>query len=205
MPFPNAYPGLDDVRVYLRANSQQPLPTGDDDLLATLLVAAKAFIESPAGAGRRFEVTTDSTRHFDAWIDGSGDWRELWLDEDLCAITQVVNGDNAVVSPNQYVTNPRNETPYYSISLKRSADISWTYNDTFEGAIAITGRWGYSTQAPADVAQACLRFVAWLYRQRSSSNGEIDRPIVTGDGVTIMPSAVPADVMAVCRGYRRLA
>ena len=204
MPFPNAYPEVEHVKAYLRANTQQALPSGDDELLGSLLASAIAFCEGPEGAGRRFQVTTDSTRRFDALRDVDQGLRRLWLDEDLCAITSITNGDGIVVPSDQYVTDPRNETPYYSITLKLSSDVVWTYDDEPEGAIAVVGRWGYSTQAPSDVAQAVLRHAVWMYRQRSSGNGEIDRPIVA-DGVTIMPSAVPADVMAVYRSYRRLA
>ena len=69
MPYPNAYPTTSDVRAYLRANTQQPLPSGDDTLIGNLLAAAIAFVEGPEGAGRRFEVGADSTRRFDAITD----------------------------------------------------------------------------------------------------------------------------------------
>lgn len=202
MPYPNAYPELADIKAYLRANTQQAFPSGDDTLLTNLLTSAKGFIEGPEGAGRTFEVTSDTTRRFDAIRDVQ-ELRRLWIDADLCAITSIVNGDGVTIPSNQYVTDPRNETPYYAITLKLNSDYVWTYNDAPENAIAITGRWGYSTTAPPDIAQACLRLVVWIYRQRASSSGEIDRPLITGDGVTILPSAVPADVMAVLREYRR--
>lgn len=205
MAYPNAYPTKDNIRTYLRANTQQALPVGDDGLISDLLVSAQAFIEGPEGAGRRFEVTTDSTRRFDAERDVDQGLRRLWLDEDLCQITSITNGDGAAVSLSEIVTEPRNETPYWALILKRSSNQVWTYADSPEGAIAITGRWGYSVAAAPDIAQACLRLTVWLYRQRTSSSGDVDRPVVTGDGVTILPSAVPADVMAVVKSYRKLA
>lgn len=205
MSYPNAYPTVADIRAYLRANTQQPLPAGDDTLLGNLLASAKAFCEGPEGVGRRFEVAADSTRRFDAERDVDQGRRRLWLDEDLCALTSITNGDGVAVPLNQVVTEPRNETPYYALTLKRSSDQVWTYDDSPEDAISVTGRWGYSVAAPPDIAQAVLRLVVWIYRQRTSSSGDIDRPLVTGDGVTILPSAVPADVMAVFKSYRRLA
>lgn len=204
MAYPNSYPIVADIKTYLRANTQQALPAGDDTLIGNLLASVIAFAESPPGAGRRFEVTADSTRRFDAVRDVDQGERRLWLDEDLCQIASITNGDGLVVPSNQYVTDPRNATPYYSITLKLSSDAVWTYDDAPESAIAIVGRWGYSVAAPPDIAQAVLRHTVWIYRQRASGSGEIDRPIVTGDGVTIMPNAVPADVMAVYRSYRRL-
>lgn len=205
MPYPNAYPAVEDIRAYMRANTAQPLPSGDDALIGNLLVSAIAFAEGSEGAGRRFEVTQDSTRTFDAVRDVDQGLRRLWLDEDLCAITSITNGDGIAVSSNQYVTDPRNETPYYAITLKLNSPVVWTYDDAPEGAISITGRWGYSTSAPADIAQAVLRLTVWIYRQRASSNNDVERPMLTGDGVTIMPSAVPSDVMAILKNYRRLA
>jgi hypothetical protein len=204
MPYPNAYPELQDVRDYLRANTAQALPTGDDSLIGNLLAGARAFVESPAGAGRRFQVTADTTRRFDALADVDQGGRRLWLDEDLCQITSVTNGDGVAVPGSAYVTEPRNETPYHAITIKLNSSQIWTYDDSPEGAIVIVGRWGYSTQAPPEIAHATLRLAVWLYRQRASSSGDVDRPVVTGDGVTILPSAVPADVMAVLRAHRRL-
>jgi hypothetical protein len=200
-----AYPTVTNIRDYLRANTAQALPSGDDSLLGTLLASAIAFCEGPAGAGRRFEVGADSTRRFDPERDVDMGRRRLWLDEDLCQITSVTNGDGQAVSAGTYITEPRNETPYYALTLKLNSDQVWTYDNAPEGSIAIVGRWGYSTSAPADIAQAVLRLTVWLYRQRSSSSGDIDRPLVTGDGVTILPSAVPADSMAIFKSYRRLA
>lgn len=205
MPYPNAYPTVADIKAYLRANTQQALPSGDDTLLTNALAAAIGFIESPAGAGRRFEVTADSTRTFDAIRDVDQNLRRLWLDDDLCQITSITNGDGTTVASSEYVTQPRNETPYYAIRLKLDSSIVWTYDDSPEGAISIVGRWGYSTAAPADIAQAALRLAVWFYRQRSSSSNEIERPLLTSDGVTILPSAIPADVMAILRAYRRTA
>jgi hypothetical protein len=203
MSYPNAYPTVEDIRAYLRANTQQALPTGDDALLGNLLTSAIAFGEAPEGAGRRFQVTADTTRRFDALRDVGDGRRTLWIDEDLCQITSVTNGDGVVVPLDQIVTEPRNETPYHALTIKRSSAQVWTYDDSPEDAISIVGRWGYSAQAPADIAQAVLRLAVWLYRQRTSSSGDVDRPVLTGDGVTILPSAVPADVMAVFKNYRR--
>jgi hypothetical protein len=203
MAFPNSYPVTADLKAWLRANSQQPLPSGDDTLLGNCIAAAIAFAEGPEGAGRRFEVISDSTRHFDALRDVDQGLRRLWLDEDLCQITSITNGDGVVIPVGQYVTNPRNETPYYAITLKLSSDYVWTYEDSPEDAIAIVGRWGYSTAAPADIAQAVLELAAYEYRRRSSSSSA-DQQVVTASGSVIVPSCVPKNIMAVFSGYRRL-
>lgn len=203
MAFPNGYPGASDLRTWLRANSQQALPSGDDTLLANCITAAIGFCEGPEGAGRRFEVTADTTRHFDAIRDVDITRRQLWLDDDLCQITSVTNGDGTTISASDYVTNPRNETPFYAITLKQNSSQVWTYDDAPEDAIAIVGRWGWSVAAPPDIAQAVLELAAYEYRRRSSS-GSTDQQVVTASGSVIVPSSIPKNIMTVFTHYRRL-
>lgn len=203
MAFPNSYPITADLKAWLRANSQQVLPSGDDTLLGNCITAAIAFAEGPEGAGRRFEVITDTTRHFDAVRDVDQGLRRLWLDDDLCQITSITNGDGVLITADQYVTNPRNEAPYYAITLKLNSDAVWTYDDTPEDAIALVGRWGYSTAAPADMAQAVLELAAYEYRRRSSSSST-DQQVVTASGSVIVPSSVPKNIMAVFTNRRRV-
>lgn len=203
MPFPNSYPVTADLKVWLRANSQQALPSGDDTILGNCITAAIGFCEGPEGAGRKFEVTVDSTRRFDAIADVDQGLRRLWLDDDLCQITSITNGDGVVISAAQYVTNPRNETPYYAITLKLSSDYVWTYSDSPESSIVIVGRWGYSTLAPPDIAQAVLELAAFEYRRRSTSSSS-DQQVVTASGSVIVPSSVPKNIMTVFTHYRRL-
>lgn len=59
------------------------------------------------------------------------------------------------------------------------------------------------TYAPQeDIVQAATRLAGWLYTQKDS-NADLDRPIVTDAGVTIMPGALPKDVVHLAIGYRR--
>jgi len=50
--------------------------------------------------------------------------------------------------------------------------------------------------------QATTRLAAFLYRQKDS-NADLDRPLLTGDGVTIMPSSLPHDVRQILDPYRK--
>ncbi len=195
------YPTVADMHTYLRANSQQPLPPGDDTLLGQLLASAIAAIEGPVGAGRRFQVDAPSTRLFDAVRDVEG--RVLWLDEDLCRLDSVVNGDGTPIPLNMLAVEPTNARPIYALRLKANSALLWTYTDTPEQSIQVTGLWGYSQAAPHDIAQAALRLATFFYRQKDSS-ADIDRPLLSGDGVTIMPTSLPSDVMAICKHYRRI-
>jgi hypothetical protein len=191
------YATLDQLKTYVGATD-----TTDDLLLTDCLTRAQAMIDS--ATSRRFEAAADSTRTFDGVVDVSRGGRTLWLDGDLCALTSITNGDGGSVTPVQVVSEPRNSTPYYALTLKASSGLVWTYETDPEDAISVTGRWAYSVTPPADIEQACIRLAAWLYRQKDSS-ADLDRPVVSADGATLMPAQVPADVQAILKLYRRVA
>ena len=188
-----AYTSVSKVKSYLGITG-----SGDDDLLQTFIDSAAKFIES--WTGRKFGVQADTTRTFDAIDDV--DASMLWFDEDLCAITSVTNGDSIVVASNEYTTQPRNETPYYALRILTSSGKSWTYTEDHQDAISIVGRWGYSTDVPADVELACIRLAAYLYRQKDNA-GDLDRGIVAGNA-TILPASLPADIRTLLDPYRKL-
>jgi hypothetical protein len=171
----------------------------DDDLIQSLIAAAQAFIEGPQGAQRLYEAAADTTRRFDAECDVDG--RLLYLDADLCAITSVTNGDGSVIAAGQYVCETsggaRNQTPWRRLRLRSTATVGWVASSTTgpENAISIVGRWAYSITPPVRIVQLTREIVAYLYRRRSAS-GDADRPLLTGDGVMILPSALPKGIMA---------
>lgn len=191
-----SYASLAQVKEYLNIPTAT---TGDDALLTRLLATAQAIIDTHTA--RTFEATSDTTRTFDAVADVDG--LTLWLDrDDLAQITSVVNGDGATITSNQYTTLPRNATPYHSLKLLSSTGISWKYEDDPEGAIVITGRWAYSVTAPADMTHAAIRIASWLYRQKDSS-ADLDRHIISSDGIALAPSRLPNDIVALIEPYRR--
>ena len=170
----------------------------DDVLLASLIDSAGAIIDRYTG--RTFEASADSTRYFDALSDTDG--HRLIFDEDICAITTVTNGDSVVVASDEYVTMPANETPYYGIELLMSANKSWDYTTDHQNAISVAGKWAYSQTVPDDIAHACVRLAAFLYRQKDNAN-DIDRAVVVGNA-TVLPSDLPRDVMQLITPYRKL-
>lgn len=194
-----AYATLVELKTY--ADFQD---SDDDDLLTDLIESAQAIID--LFTGRTFETDSDdATRTFDAVEDVDG--RTLFLDEDLAALTSITNGDGTSYADSDgvFVTEPRNSTPYWGITLKASAGLYWQ-NDSDgdpEDAISMTGKWAYSTTAPADIKQACIRLASWLYKMRESDE-TADRPLLTGDGVTIMPARLPGDAVDILKRYRRL-
>ena len=190
-----AYCSLAQLKAYVGATDND-----DDALLTDCITRAEAVIDR--ATKRRFEATADSTRTFDAQQDVAG--RTLYLDADLCAITSITNGDGAAITALQVVSEPRNHAPYYALTLKASTGLAWTYETDPEDAISVTGRWAYSTTPPADIEQACVRLAAWLYRQKDSSS-DLDRPMVSMDGATLLPAQIPADVQRMLQPYVRVA
>lgn len=171
----------------------------DDDLLSECILRAQKVID--ARTRRTFECYEDSTRTFDAVYDVSG--RTLYLDKDLCAITTITNGDGSSITALHVVSEPRSSTPYYGLTLKASTGLVWTYEEDPQDAISVTGRWAYSITPPPDIEQACVRLAAWMYRQKDNS-AEADRPMVTADGATLMPSRLPSDVETIIAPYKRV-
>ena len=190
-----AYCGVDELKEYLGVTG-----TADDAMLLTLLAAAQRTIDSYCA--RTFEATADTVRTFDSQRDVDG--YTLTVDSDLCAITSIVNGDGTTISNSHYVTEPRNETPYYAIRLKTSAGKVWTstVSGDSENAITITGKWAYSTSAPSDIAHVCKRLAAYIYRQKDNA-GDLDRAVIAGNS-TILPAQIPNDIRLMLTPYKRL-
>jgi len=141
------------------------------------------------------------TRYFDAFLDV--DDSTLWLDKECCEIGSITNGDSNSIASSDYVTEPRNDTPFYAIKLLTSSSINWTYSVDPENAIQVAGIWAYSKTVPDDIKHICLRLTKWLEDQRKTE-GELDRPLLTGSGEVILPMRLPADVLTVLDMYRRV-
>ena len=177
------------------------LGTGDDALLDDIADRAQKLVENYTG--RVFEGSGTSSRSFDAEADVED--RTLYFDEDACAIVAITNradGTAETIGTSAYVTLPRNRTPYYGVRLLASANKEWDYEDDPETGITVVANWRYSSTPPADIVQATTRLAAFLYRQKDT-NSDLDRPLLTNSGVTILPSQVPHDVKQTLEFYRK--
>lgn len=192
-----AYTTLADVKTYLGIESAN---TNDDALLSGMIERAQSMID--ASLSRTFEAAADTTRTLDAIADVYG--QMLYLNDDLCALTAVANGDGVTIPLTELVTEPRIHTPFYALRLKQSSAYYWTYTDTPEGAIAVTGRWAYSVTAPGPIVQAAIRLTAWLYKQKSNV-ADIAAPAVSPTGEIIIPAAMPLDIRQLLTPYRWIA
>lgn len=223
------YATVADLKAYLAIERDK-----DDALLSLLIQQAQTFIETntnrkfecPADSTHAFDMWQDTgsmryTGHREPWyqdatltyglgrvlqerIGGYGWQRTLYLDDDLCQITQVVNGDGSVVPPTAYVTEPRNAKPWYALTLKESAGLLWTYQTDVENAIQVTGRWAYSISPPDDIKLATLQLATYFYRRRGAENAGADQPQVSPSGVVLFPAGVPAIVTQVLGQYQKL-
>jgi hypothetical protein len=170
----------------------------DDSLIYALLNSATAMIDSYTR--RTFEATEDSVRYVgDEFIDG----RTLYIRPagDICEITSIVNSDGQTIASSDYVTLPRNDTPFYALRLKLNTAARWAYTTT-DNAVTITGRWAYSITPPVDIAHATIRLAVYLYRQKDS--GVFDVVMLPGSGEMVVPQGMPVDVRMVLDQYRRL-
>lgn len=187
------YCGKNDVKTYLGIGQDV-----DDILLDQIIDRATAIVE---GFTHRVFVCDGATSRFlDAECDVTEGGRMLWLRGDLCAITYVKNGDGSTVASNQYVTEPRRETPYYALRMRWDANNPWLWDDTPEDSIEVNGMWAYSITPPVQIVQATIRLAAFLYRQKDTT-ADLDRPLMSGDGIVIMPAKLPTDVMQLIKTY----
>lgn len=184
-----AYTDASALKLYLGIST-----TDDDTLLGALIARAQAIID--AHTGRTFEAATDTTRYFGAdAVCG----RTLYLDKDLCAITTITNGDSVAVTSGDYITQPRNDKPWFSLVLKSDSDVAW---NTSDGEIAIAGKWAYMATADAAIQHITIRLASWLYRQKDN-HADMDRAAVVGD-MTILPARLPKDIEDALLPYRRI-
>ena len=193
-----AYASLNELKIYRGMTAAN---TADDDLLTDIIAAAQSQVESYCG--RVFEAAAiASTRYYDAIEDVSDDKLTLYLGTDCASITAVTNGDDTSLTSTDYVTEPRNSTPYHAIKLKNGGSYAWTYDDSPENAIEVKGKWAYSATAPAAIRHATIRLAAYMYAQKDAS--VFDVTAMPDAGVIQIPQGLPADVKQILEPYRRL-
>lgn len=173
----------------------------DDSLLTSLIARAQDAID--AYCGRTFEASADDTHEFTVGVDTEGNM--LYLDDDLCAITSIkTDADNAsptTLTSTNYITHPRNRTPYHAIEIISSSDYDWTYTTDPTGGVTVTGKWAWSTTPPDDIVHACLRLAGYYFRQRDA--GVFDTTAIPDAGIIQVPQGIPRDVQMILAPYRK--
>jgi hypothetical protein len=93
--------------------------------------------------------------------------------------------------------------PYWQLVLSGVSGYSWrdSSDEDPEDAIAITGKWGYSTTPPDDVKQAAIIWSAHLYQIKDAApDGSIALSTREQQQRVV---AIPENVQALLNPYRR--
>ena len=185
---------LVDIRKYLRVPDEVD---SDDDLLSTSLIVAQDLIET--ATRRKFEVNTvPEWRRFN--IDCvSGSYGVLYLDCDLVAATQIIDGAGRVLVADDYRLEPYNHPPYTFITALAGMGYRWQFG--IDEGVSIEGFWGFASSPPTPIKHAVVRLAAWFYKQRDTHSEVVS---VGSDGVQSIPQrAMPRDVYDIIRPYVR--
>ena len=114
-------------------------------------------------------------------------------------VTATVTAPRVCVGASVFVTGVADSTfnGTFTVVSNSGAAITWAQSGTVD-----TDTTGVLLFTPTDIVMACRRFSSWLYRQKDTQMGDIDRPVMTGDGVMIMPTTLPNDVTRLLAPYR---
>jgi len=160
------YLSYESLKEYL---SIPTLQDADNKLLLNFTEQASRKLDAHC---QRYFFPISSTRYFDdpsfeemskpGWINTysrftpqrrvlvSEETRELYLDDDLLAVTTLTTSNIATTIPSTdyYLASADNfnRSPYNLIKLKTGSAYSFTYNTTPQKANAVTGLWGYHEQ-----------------------------------------------------------
>lgn len=86
----------------------------------------------------------------------------------------------------------------FTVLSNSGAAITWAQTGADD-----TDTTGVILYTPTDIVAACRRLAAWLYRQKDTQQGDLDRPILAGDGSVIMPSTLPKDITDMLMPYQK--
>jgi hypothetical protein len=133
--------------------------TYDSDLISAAEAISRRIDEWYGLVANSFAQSISSTRYFD---DDCVDGDSLYLDHPIISIDSITDGQGNSVASANYRLHPRNAARYSEVRLLSTAD-SWAF-DT-DGEIAVVGKWGYSASPPADIAEACAYWTAYLFKR----------------------------------------
>lgn len=142
-----------------------------------------------------FIVATNTTRYYYPQ-DICGN--VLHLDMPLVSISSVTNGDGSAITSGMYRLQPRNFDRKYEIMLLTS--YSWLFS--VDGEVTVTGKFGYSTSAPAPVTEAATQFAGWIFKRYQAALQDATANFDLGQ--LVYSKAVPDQIKALLEPYKRI-
>jgi len=136
----NLYATLAEFKAFATARGQTAgTDAADDAVISDLIGSVSRYIESSAGAGRRFYPSIE-TRLYDI-----PDGRKVDLHGDLLEVTSFLNGDTSAIDSTNYTLKTQGKTPYWQIALRDVSTVGWRYTSagSSEQALSLTGWWGF--------------------------------------------------------------
>lgn len=200
MTITNGYTTLAAIKTQKDISS---VDAADDSLIERIIEGASRYIDN--ATGRRFYTTTnDETRTFTA-VNG----RRCYVD-DLISITTLKTDD---IGSRTYPTTWA--TTDYDLLPANAALVGWPYMyleavdfgrysfPQYRKGVQIVGKFGFPA-CPADVELACRLIAINIYSNRFGQSNQ-GAATVTGAGVVITPSDIPASVAKLLAPYGRTA
>jgi hypothetical protein len=175
------------------------------DEVTLIIERSQKFIEEYTG--RVFDDSAGASTRYYTYKDDVEDMT-LFLDKDLLELgtDSIVAGTDAIASTD-VVFEPRNDKPYYGITLKQEATQVWTdatSDGDYENAIQVHGIWSYSSDVPNDIKYACLLMARYMFNRSRLTDVTADRPIVLESGAVIQAADFPRDILAILDHYKRM-
>ena len=173
--------------------------SGEDEELEALIKEASRVLDRITR--RRFYTPDDDeTRLFDV-----PDSLTLVLDEDLCSLTSITNGNGDAVSLSNVLQLPANATPKNALKLKPTSGVVWELatSGEEEQVIQITGQWGYSDRPDAGIQRATKALIGGILGRRGHEGvrtKRIGEYLVTFERLSTATD-LPADVQLILGPY----
>lgn len=209
MAITNGYCTLVELKAWLDISD-----TADDTQLEKVIEAASRWIDHQTG--RRFFLVTE-TRYYTAlhyryvYIEDIGRESnepvifEMQTDDDADGTheTTWATSDYILMPLNgQAVVSSAIQSPYTSVEVNRNTG-DYLFPAGVQRGVKITGDFGYSASAPADIKQACLMLSARLWKRKDSIFGIAGVADLGVQAVQVQFKKDP-DIMALITPFRKV-
>ncbi len=188
-----AYATLAELKAYAGISLTD---TAQEALLNSLLERASEVCRTFTGQEFAAAETTVAIDFSDPRVEMDGATLTLYSMSAL-SVTSIGLEDGTVIPGASVALLPRSAARKYKIRLLDP--YGWT--GTF---VEITGKFGYSLTPPADIVHSVIRLAHFMFKQKDNASGDTDRPIVSPEGLLLMPGGLPTDVQAIWQKYRRV-